>query len=311
MDATRTAIETVDLGAFEAAAGPARATRAAALDRTCRETGFLVLTGHGVPDAVIADMRRAARAFFDRAPEDKARVAADGPYGWIGPGREALARALEAGAPMDLKESFNGGPSTVPEGLDDPDARAFAFAPTPFPDDPAFRAAWDAYYAALDDLGRRVMAMAAASLGLAEDHFAPYLRAPISALRLLDYPAQAEAGAMGAGAHTDYGSLTILMPDDGSRGLEIRGPSGWADVAPAPGAFVVNIGDLMARWTGGRWVSTLHRVRSTPARRMSLVFFQQPDWDAVIETLPGLGPETHPPVRSGPYLMGRFREAAG
>lgn len=304
-------IATIDLGAFEAATGAERAGRAAALDRACRGTGFLLLAGHGVPDATIAAMRDRARAFFDRSPEEKARVAADGPYGWIGPGREALARALDPDTPHDLKESFNGGPRAAPPGVTDPDALRFCYAPTPMPDLPGFAEAWHGYYAALDGLGRRMMRMVAASLALPEDHFAPFLGHPVSALRLLDYPGQASEGSMGAGAHTDYGSLTILMPGDGSRGLDIRGPDGWREVNPAPGAFVVNIGDLMERWTGGRWTSTLHRVRATRERRMSLVFFQQPDWGAEIATLPGLGPETHPPVRSGPYLMERFAQAAG
>jgi len=306
-------IETIDLAAFEAAVGDNRAARAARLDAICRETGFLLLTGHGVPADTIDAMRRSARAFFDRQVSEKSALApAPGqPYGWIGPGREALARARDPQSPFDLKESFNGGPLRVPPGEEDPDALAFCYAPTPFPDLPGFEPAWRAYYAALDDLGRRVMRMVAAALGLPEDRFDAVLRHPVSALRLLDYPAQAGA-AIGAGAHTDYGSLTMLMPDDGSRGLEVRLPSGdWHEVAPVPGTFVVNVGDLLARWTGGRWASTLHRVRSTDARRMSLVFFQQPDWSARIETIPGLGPDTHDPVLSGPYLMGRFREAGG
>ena len=307
-------ITAFDLAAFEAAIGEARRMRAATLDALCRQTGFLILTGHGVPESVIADVRAATRAFFDLPEAEKARLSPSPgqPYGWIGPGREALARATDPDSPFDLKESFNGGPRAVPEGMADEEALAFCYAPTPWPEVEGFRAAWEAYYAAMEGLGARVMGAMAEALGLAPDHFAPYLAAPVSALRALNYPGQAGPGSMGAGAHTDYGSLTILLPQDGSEGLEISMPEqGWQAVDPVPGAFVVNIGDLMARWTGGRWVSTLHRVRATARRRMSLAFFQQPDWFARIETLPGVGPEAFEPVLSGPYLMGRFRAAGG
>ncbi|WP_292329531.1 2OG-Fe(II) oxygenase family protein [Mesorhizobium sp.] len=123
---------------------------------------------------------------------------------------------------------------------------------------------------------------------------------------------------MRAGAHTDYGSLTILLPQPGSRGLQIVTPGGeWAEVPPVPGAFVINIGDLMARWTNDRWVSTVHRVVNPPAqqggkdRRQSMAFFHQPNWDAEIAVLDaclseGEAPK-YEPVRSGPYLMGKFK----
>jgi len=115
-----------------------------------------------------------------------------------------------------------------------------------------------------------------------------------------------------AGAHTDYGSLTILLPQPGSQGLQIKSPAGeWIDVPVPDGAFVINIGDLMARWTADRWVSTLHRVVAKPDQpaRLSLAFFHQPNWDAEITPLDGS--DAYPPVRSGPYLMDKFKSAAG
>ncbi|HEV7255812.1 MAG TPA: 2OG-Fe(II) oxygenase family protein [Mesorhizobium sp.] len=206
--------------------------------------------------------------------------------------------------------------------MTDPDPLDFCYAPTIWPAAPeGFKEAWQAYYAAMEDLARRVMRLFAAALGLPDRHFEPFIGAPISALRALNYPEQRVApkpGQLRAGAHTDYGSLTILLPQEGSRGLEILSPSGdWTPVPPVPGAFVINIGDLMARWTNDRWVSTLHRVVNPPAeqggaaRRQSLAFFHQPDWDAEIAVLPHcLAPGETPkyePVRSGPYLMGKFR----
>lgn len=308
-------MEAFDLAAFEAASGPDRAARAAGLDRICRDTGFMVLAGHGVPDATIQGVWDAAAAFFAQPPEAKATVAArpGDPYGWLGPDREALARSKGEDTPPDLKESFNGGPLARPDGIPDPDAYAFCHAPTPWPDLPGFRAAWEAYYRALEALAARVMRAMAAALHLPEDHFDPFLGAPVSALRALHYPATPTAALPGqsrAGAHTDYGSLTILRPQPGSRGLEIKSPSGeWVEVSAPPATFVVNIGDLMARWTADAWVSTLHRVVAIPGQpaRQSLAFFHQPDWEAVIVPLDGSG--AYPPVRSGPYLMAKFRAA--
>jgi isopenicillin N synthase-like dioxygenase len=307
-------IRAFDLAAFEGATGADREGRAQELDRICRETGFLVLSGHGVPEATIQGVWEAARRFFALPPEQKAQVSAPYPgypYGWLGPNREALARSKGEDTPADLKESFNGGPLTRPEGIADPDAYAFCYAPTLWPDLPGFREAWEAYYRALEDLAARVMRAMAMALGLPETFFDSYLRAPVSALRALYYPAMPEAALPGqqrAGAHTDYGSLTILRPQPESRGLEIRDPhtDQWIEVTAPSDAFVVNIGDLMARWTADRWVSTLHRVVAIPGQpaRQSLAFFHQPDWGAEITPLDGS--DVYAPVRSGPYLRAKF-----
>lgn len=303
-----------DLALHETFAGQARAESAAELDRICRDTGFLVLRGHGVAQEVIDGVWHAAQGFFALPPEDKARVAAPYPgypYGWLGPRREALAMSRGEKTPPDLKESFNGGPLTVPVGMDDPEAMAFCYQPTLWPDLPGFRAAWETYYRAMEDLAARVMRAFAEALVLPRDHFDPFIGAPISALRALHYPATegaAEAGQQRAGAHTDYGSLTILMPQAGSRGLEIMHPTlGWTEVPAEAGSFVINIGDLMARWTADRWVSTLHRVVARPDQpaRQSLAFFHQPDWNARIVPLDGSA--RYEPVLSGPYLMAKFR----
>ena len=124
-------------------------------------------------------------------------------------------------------------------------------------------------------------------------------------------------GQIRAGAHTDYGSLTVLLPDPEQPGLEIKLPNGqWLPVTVPSGSFVINIGDLMARWTNDRWVSTLHRVVNPPAetltssRRQSIVFFQQPNWDAEIACIETcLGRNERPsygPIESGAHLMQKF-----
>jgi isopenicillin N synthase-like dioxygenase len=302
-----------DLAAFQAAKGEDRAARARDLDKILRDTGFLILTGHGVAQGTIDGVWDAAGRFFAQPPEAKAQVSAPYPgypYGWIGPNREALAKSKGQDTPPDLKESFNGGPLTIPEGIPDPEAYAFCYQPTLWPDLPGFRPAWEAYYTAMEDLAARIMAAFAAALHLPDDHFAPLLQHPISALRALNYPAtdaRTLPGQQRAGAHTDYGSLTILLPQAGARGLEIQTPDGWAEVPAPPGAFVINLGDLMEVWTAGRWRSTLHRVVAHPHQpaRRSLAFFHQPDWMAQIMPLDGSAPAQD--IRSGPYLMAKFR----
>jgi isopenicillin N synthase-like dioxygenase len=171
----------------------------------------------------------------------------------------------------------------------------------------------------MEDLAARIMRVFALALGLGERCFDAFIDAPVSALRALNYPALAGPPAPGqirAGAHTDYGSLTILLPQAESRGLQMLEPGGrWVEVVAPPGAFVVNIGDLMARWTNDRWTSTLHRVvipeDGGAERRQSFAFFHQPNWDAKIVALPAcLGPDErpkYPAVRSGPYLMSKFK----
>jgi isopenicillin N synthase-like dioxygenase len=206
--------------------------------------------------------------------------------------------------------------------VSDSDALAFCYAPTIWPARPdGFVEAWRAYYAAMEDLAARIMRVFAVALNLPDDYFAGFIDAPVSALRALNYPEQLvspKPGQLRAGAHTDYGSLTILLPQEGSKGLEIAARDGsWIAVPPIPRAFVINLGDLMQRWTNDRWVSTLHRVvNPSPddggmARRQSLAFFHQPNWSAEIKCLeaclaPGETPK-YEPVLSGPYLMGKFR----
>jgi isopenicillin N synthase-like dioxygenase len=142
-------------------------------------------------------------------------------------------------------------------------------------------------------------------------------------MRALNYPQQTaapRAGQLRAGAHTDYGSLTILLSEPGSGGLEIYTPEGeWLAVPCVPGAFIINIGDLLARWTNDRWVSTLHRVVCPPPgergsnRRQSIAFFHQPNWDAEISCLPScLAPGAkakYATVTSGVHLREKFRRA--
>ncbi|HYL68911.1 MAG TPA: 2-oxoglutarate and iron-dependent oxygenase domain-containing protein [Candidatus Limnocylindria bacterium] len=324
----------VDLSAFPraplahgAAAGTALSEKQALARRVgevCRQTGFLAVVGHGVPDEIVSGAWDAARRFFDLPMEKKLEVKmpyVGYPYGYSPLQAEALAKSLGEETPPDLKESFSIGPlEHCPHKGDEPDAD-FRFAANLWPKEPAnFRAAWSAYYRAMSALAAWIMRVFALALELPEGFFDGMIDNPISAMRALNYPHQSAApkpGQLRAGAHSDYGSLTILLAEAAPGGLEIFTPEGkWQAVPVVPGAFVVNIGDLMARWTNDRWVSTLHRVvNPSPdargsTRRQSVAFFHQPNWDAEISCIPTcLAPgekAKYPPVGSGAHLMGKF-----
>jgi isopenicillin N synthase-like dioxygenase len=300
---------------------------AADLDEICRTAGFFQIAGHGVPDDVADPAWTTATMFFDLPLADKlsvARPTPDYPYGYIPLAGESLPQSM-AGAvfnigPPDLKEVYNIGPPDPPaHRFADPD-EAWVYSPNLWPRAlPELRTAWTAYYEALRDLGDRLMSLFARGLGLPPSFFAGTTGHGANALRAINYPAReapALSGQLRAGAHTDYGTVTILR-QDAVGGLEVLGPDGaWAGVEPVPGAFVINIGDLMARWTNDRWRSTLHRVVDPPgtaARRQSMAYFQNANWSASISCLPTcLEPGEAPryaPVLAGPHLMGKFRRS--
>jgi isopenicillin N synthase-like dioxygenase len=163
----------------------------------------------------------------------------------------------------------------------------------------------------MSDLVRLLMRQAALALGVDDAFFDDKIDRSIGTMRLNYYPAQAAPPAPGqlrASAHTDYGGFTILSGEDVPGGLQVRARDGhWIDVATTPSTFVVNIGDLLMRWTNDRWLSNLHRVVNPPSGdgptrpRLSIAFFNHPNYDALIECLPTQGPARHPPVRSGEY----------
>ena len=303
----------------------------AELDEVCRTVGFFQITGHGIDDGVAMRAWTAATRFFDLPLADKlsvTRPAADYPYGYIPVAGESLSQSMAGSARPDqialpdLKEVFNIGPVTAPvHELTDPD-EASVYSPNLWPEAlPELREAWTAYYAAMRNLGSRLMSLFARGLGLPPGFFDGKIDQHPDALRAINYPERHDVplpGQLRAGAHTDYGTLTILR-QDAVGGLEVLDRSGnWAGVESVSGAFVINIGDLMARWTNDRWHSILHRVVDPPgqaarARRQSMPYFQNANWSAVIACLPtclaaGEAPK-YEPVLAGPHLMGKFRKS--
>jgi len=311
----------VDISGFAVLTTGERQSFASRIDCICRETGFLAITGHGVPPALVARVFTTSRAFFDLPLHEKLRVRIPSrgyPYGYAPLEAEVLARSLGNETPPDLKESFSAGPLDRPEPTRADAETQFRFGPSLWPERPAeFKEAWSDYYRAMEKLAGRLMRLFAFALSLPETFFDDKIDRHWSAMRALNYPAGGSPNAnnqLRAGAHTDYGSLTILATTDDPGGLEIFTRGAWQPVPVLPGAFIINIGDLMARWTNDRWVSTLHRVVCPPnagsTRRLSIAFFHQPNWRAEITCIPsclqsGEAPK-YPTVTSGAHLMEKF-----
>jgi len=292
---------------------------ARAMDRACRDIGFIVVRGHGVPQTLVQAAFDAGFSFFD-APRE-VRESAVPPdrrvRGFTPMLGQQLAGSLDKQTPPDLFERFRMGPFQFPPDLYHRSRAAGWFAPNVWPQGlPGFQPALQAYYRAMEGLAAQLMRLFARALELQPDYFDRSIGRHISSLCLNHYPAldsPALPGQLRAGEHTDYGSLTIVTPTAAPGRLQVlTREDGWVEVEPAPGHFVVNIGDLMAQWTNDRWVSTLHRVAlpdpkdGPQSRRLSLVFFHQPDDDALIECIPtclapGHAP-LHAPTTSGEHL---------
>ena len=307
-------IPVIDVGPFLAGDEEAKPALARAVDEACREIGFLTIVGHGVPDELIQAARRSAHAFFALPLQEKQRTprpSHESGRGYTIFGDQALAYSLGIETPPDLQESFGVGPlDKLPDDpyYTAPEAWTF-FTPNIWPDTPAgFRPALSRYFARLDELSRDLMRLCALALDLQETFFDDKVDRAVSSMRLVHYPpldTMPLAGQLRAGAHSDYGSITILQTDDAAGCLQVKTRSGdWVDVVPPPGAFVVNLGDMMSRWTNDRWVSTLHRVAVPPhgrgGARLSLVFFGQPNYDTMVECLPTCqgpdNPSKYPPI---------------
>jgi isopenicillin N synthase-like dioxygenase len=262
---------------------------AAELRAACLKHGFLYATGTGVTPGEMAAVLAASRRFF--ALPEHVKLALDKDRSTCGRGYERMGhQRLEAAAQVDLKEGFVIGEEIA---LDDP--RAIDGWPLCGPNQwPAGMPEWcdllSAYHARMTALAARIMGGLALSLGVAEDHFDGCCREAICSLRLLHYPPQpAGAGpnARGAGAHTDWGAVTILLQDDVG-GLQVHdGSGGWIDAPPVAGSFIVNLGDLVPRWTNGLYRSTMHRVINTSGReRYSIAYFFDGRGDYVSECVP-------------------------
>ena len=300
---------------------------AAEVDHICRTLGFLIVEQHGVSKQVIDDAWHTTREFFDLPLQQKMTTRSPDPgcpRGYFPIASEALAKSLGIDTPPDIKESLGIGPLRVPQREISAAELEFHYGENLWPEQPAqLRASLTNYMQSMESLGNNLLRLFSAALSLPHDYFTQFHADPMCALRCLNYPAVDEPlleNQKGAGEHADYGSITVLKSDPLVSGLEVRLPGGeWIAAPLVPDGFIVNIGDMMARWTNDRWVSTLHRVVSPGAagssqgRRQSMAYFYNTDFDAEISCIPTClaDGETakYAPVNGGDYLHQRFSSA--
>ncbi|MGH6948728.1 MAG: isopenicillin N synthase family dioxygenase [Kiloniellales bacterium] len=309
-------IPVIDFARFLQGTAADRKATALAIGEACRNIGFFYLVDHGVRREALDRVFAEAARFFALPPAKKAEIAIEKSpchRGYFSLGGENLdpAKQREAG---DFKEGIKIGRDLA---LDHPLVIAGTplHGPNQWPDGlPGWQETLQACYDRLVVLGREIMHAFALALGLPEDHFDRWLEGPMATLGPLHYPPQIGAiteARLGAGAHTDFGCLTILAQDPVG-GLQVRNSAGvWIDAPAIPGSFVVNIGDMMERWTNGIFNSTHHRVINSSGRdRYSLPFFFDPSFDADLTCLATCqGPDRppkYPPTTGGQHLLDRI-----
>jgi isopenicillin N synthase-like dioxygenase len=282
----------------------------------CRSTGFFYIVNHGVPRELIAGAFAANRRFHARPLEEKLKIKLNrwhrGYQTFAGSTLVASARFEPARHPNQLESFF------LRHEVDpaDPSYRVEPLqGPNQWPDDPEFRETVSRYDTAMRDLGMRLLKVFSTAIGERPNFFAERFTPPTTALRLIHYPPaplDRPDDLYGAHPHTDYGFLTILAQDDVG-GLEVRSPDGsWMPVPFVPDTFIVNIGDILARWTNDGFNSTPHRViNPSPDRdRYSIGYFFDPSLGTEISTLAhfreGAGGRKYAPVRYADYFNGRL-----
>ena len=276
-------VQTIDLSGWFTGEAVARRAVVEAIDRECRRVGFLRVSGHGVPAELIEQMLEVTTAFFDRPEDEKLRyVPKDKAVnrGYAAYGTEALAYSLGVDSKPDMFEAFNCGVDAVDES--DPYVvaeRHRFFAPNMWPEQPSdMRTVWVAYFGACQALARELSRIFAVALGMPEDFIFDKVNRAVCVMRANNYERRSH--------HAE----------------------------PEPGTLLVNLGDLLAEWTNDRWRSTLHRVVpptvAGPARRRSVAFFQEANYDALISVMPTCvsddNPARYTPVIAGEHLMNKL-----
>lgn len=309
----------VDIAAFLGGLQEDKLRVAQSFGTAFEAVGFAVIVGHGVPEELLVDTYNAMAGFFDEplgtklnySPPEKAKG-----RGYLPMGIESVAKTLSGETPPDLCEALvfsaphhEGEPGhkpnfypTKPEGLEHLVTR---------------------YTDEIVRLNAALMRLSALALRLPEDYFDAMYADPSLTLRFVNYPDQAEEplpGQLRYGEHHDYGAITILRQDAAPGGLEVRDFDGvWKEARVVPESFVINVGDLLSRWTNDRWRSTLHRV-SNPSRtltgstrRLSMVAFTGPSADTLVTAIPTCvtleRASKYEPVNAGDYIMAKIRSS--
>jgi isopenicillin N synthase-like dioxygenase len=324
--ASENAIPTIDFTPLRTGSEAERRAVARQIDTACRDTGFFLVKGHGVPAELIAKTRQRAIDFFALPDTEKMKVQRPPAkisrgYNWVGD--RSIAFSMGTAAPPDIQEAFAFGHDRADLASKVDKASAQMYAPNIWPEKPDdFKQTMVTYYDAMMGLASHVLRAMAMALDVDENYFADKFDRQASVCRMIRYPAVTTPplpGQLRAGTHTDYGIMTFVRGDDTPGGLQVQHRNGnWIDVHIPPNEFACNIGDLMMRWSNDRWVSTLHRVAvpppdAKPQDRISLVFFTNPNPDADIRCLencvkPGETPK-YPPIQVSEHYLGKLMKA--
>jgi isopenicillin N synthase-like dioxygenase len=287
------------------------------VNEALERVGFFVITNFGMAPGLIAKTQAVAYKYFDLPQQQKLKDLHSGTgrtRGYLSRGSVALASTYNKGkTPPDLQESYTARPD---------EAGVFAG----WPEKPSdFQPIIQKYYKAVESIGWTLLRVLAEALKIDREYFVERYVGHQSALQLIHYPQQEVAplpGQLRSGEHTDYGGITILaVQKDAPGGLQVRLKSGeWVGVAAPADSLIINIGDLMMRWTNDIWLSNLHRVINPPSelaaksRRLSLVFFFNPNSNVVVECIPTcVRPGSKPlygPVAVEDYLVSKIRQSA-
>ncbi|KAI7756593.1 hypothetical protein M8C21_022181 [Ambrosia artemisiifolia] len=295
-------------------------TSVSLLKRACMDCGFFYVTNHGISEEFMDQVFTQSKNFFHLPLEEKMKLLRNEKHRGYTPFLDELldpANQLQG----DQKEGFYIG-IELPE--DDPEAQRTFYGPNLWPDSdilPGWRQTMEKYHQQAMEVVKKTARLIALALDLDANFFEQpeMLGKPIAVLRLLHYPGQVSEpakGIYGAGAHSDYGLITLLATDAVS-GLQIckdkdAKPRVWEDVEPLKGAFVVNLGDMLERWSNGIFRSTLHRVLGNGQERYSIPYFVEPSHDCVVECLPTCQSRENPPkfprVKCEAYLLQRYKD---
>ena len=305
-------IPVLDLGSWSARAPGARDRLAADLRSACRETGFFFLVNHGIDEGLIDRAFDETAAFHALPEEAKAAYRINEHNIGYMASRTSMQRSstIRRATRPNLVASY-----FMKRERQACDPAVVAGLPlrgmNQWPDElPRFRETMLAAMAALEALGHVLLPVFARALGLGGDFFAPFFREPSITLRISRYPPQAafDGEEFGTAPHTDAGFVTFLAQSD-VRGLDILCRDGtWFPAPVVPGSLLVNIGQMLSRWTNGLWPATPHRVVNLGSReRHAIPFFFDPDFDAVISCLatcrePG-NPPRFPPIRYLDHIL--------
>lgn len=295
---------------------------AALVDEHLQRCGFLVVTNHGIGPSVFSETRAVCSDFFQLDESAKHALIPEDPVyrGWIGGGKESNGATYGVDTPPDMKETFAYGAVDVP---DDTIRERYPewYAANLWPDEPAhFRPAAERFWREAKSLADELLQLFALALGL-DQHFLLDACRQTTATGTLNWywpytRMQPVDGQFRIGPHTDFGTLTILDRQPGAGGLQVLDDHGrWVDAPCVDGSLIVNTGDMIRQWTNDRWQSNEHRVLP-PAEHapneelISLVFFHEPDADAVIAPLPTCvtpaNPARYAPITSMDYLTEKY-----